>query len=728
MFHLTISSIVYLVSIFLNLFLGFWVYLQGRKKIVNKTFFLFILSIVGWLFTLFLFYTISNPKWVLLIGRLNFAIVVMMLFFGLEFAFLFPKKIFVLKKWKQNLVAAETVLLFLLTLFTPLIDKNEIILNTSRETVYGPLYFLFIIHFVAFVVAIIGVFIKKLQKFSGIAKTQIYYVIWGLTFTAIFGFVTNILIPLIGYQDIANLGPLTTFFLVGTFSYAIVKYRLMDIRVVMGRTAIYVFSFATVIAFGFLLIYLNNQLSIPVSFNIIGPLILVLCIFFFQLFFKIYEKLASRYFYYTFYSYQKVLTDLGKELTQILDLNRLANLIVKTLVETMKLDRTVVLLREEKGDYTILKNIGFREENGISLVKDNFLTQYLAKTKTPLIYEELSLIQKDAPDKEKEDLEKLKQNMKRIEAELCLPLFQKEKIIGIIVLGKKVSGDAYSKEDLELLITLSAQTSISLQNASRYYQVQDLSQNLQEKVAEQTKELQKAYEELKKIDKAKSEFISMASHQLRTPLSSIKGYISMILEGDYGKIGKRAKEKLKNVFHSNERLIKIVNDLLDISKIELGKMELKKSPCQIEELLESCYQEMKPEIERKNLEFIFKKPEVSLPKIEIDELKIRQVVLNLIDNAIRYTRQGQIELCLQKKPNSILIFIKDTGEGLTKEEQKEIFEGFTRGSAGIDFFIEGAGLGLYVAKKYLDLHNGKIWAESKGKGEGSVFYVELPIK
>jgi len=236
------------------------------------------------------------------------------------------------------------------------------------------------------------------------------------------------------------------------------------------------------------------------------------------------------------------------------------------------------------------------------------------------------------------------------------------------------------------------------------------------------------YQELKKLDVTKSEFISMASHQLRTPLSAIKGYISMLLEGSYGGIPEKAREKLKNVFHSNERLIRIVNDLLDISKIELGKMEMEKKPTQIEDLIQSCYEEMKLGAEKKKLEMIFQKPKISFPEIEIDELKIRQVILNLIDNAIRYTHKGEIQIKTKKTNKKLQISVKDTGEGLTKEEQRKIFESFTRGAAGITHWIEGAGLGLYVAKRYVELHKGKIWVESKGKGRGSIFFVELPVK
>jgi signal transduction histidine kinase len=236
------------------------------------------------------------------------------------------------------------------------------------------------------------------------------------------------------------------------------------------------------------------------------------------------------------------------------------------------------------------------------------------------------------------------------------------------------------------------------------------------------------YKSLEKVNKAKSEFISMASHQLRTPLSAVKGYISMLLEGSYGKVPPKIKEKMDNVFQSNERMIQLVNDLLNISRIELGKMELEKGKTSIEELIQSCYVEMKMTAERKGLNFIFEKPKFPLPEIMVDALKIRQVILNLIDNAIKYTKKGKVTISAEKDDSRILISVKDTGAGLTEKEQGVIFEGFTRGSAGITHFIEGTGLGLYIAKKYLELHRGKIWVESPGKEKGATFFVELPIE
>jgi signal transduction histidine kinase len=241
------------------------------------------------------------------------------------------------------------------------------------------------------------------------------------------------------------------------------------------------------------------------------------------------------------------------------------------------------------------------------------------------------------------------------------------------------------------------------------------------------KEIQ-AKEELIRLDQAKTEFMSMASHQLRTPLTAIKGYISLALENQYGEIPANLRKALNNVYASNERMIRLVNDLLTISRIELGKMVLDKKPTQIEELIQSVIEELKINAEKKGLKLFFETPEKPLPQLLIDSLKIRQVLMNLIDNAIRYTHQGFIKIRAEKKDSFVRISVQDTGEGLSEKEKTTIFSGFTRGKAGIAFFIEGAGLGLMIAKKFVELHQGKIWAESEGRGKGSVFIFELPLK
>lgn len=249
-----------------------------------------------------------------------------------------------------------------------------------------------------------------------------------------------------------------------------------------------------------------------------------------------------------------------------------------------------------------------------------------------------------------------------------------------------------------------------------------------EKLVDLNKKLELAYEEVDRLSKAKSEFISIASHQLRTPLSAIKGYISMLIEGTYGRIVEKAKTPMENVYKSNERLIKLVNDLLSISRIESGKMEFEPEESQIEEIIEGVVFDLKVNAEKKGLYLKWEKPETALPKLSLDRDKLRQVILNLVDNAIKYTQKGGVTISAQRVNDKLQIVIKDTGEGMTKEDLVKIFESFSRGTVGVSAYTEGAGLGLYIARKFVEMHGGKIWAESEGRSKGSTFFIELPIK
>ncbi|MFH1582669.1 MAG: ATP-binding protein [bacterium] len=241
-------------------------------------------------------------------------------------------------------------------------------------------------------------------------------------------------------------------------------------------------------------------------------------------------------------------------------------------------------------------------------------------------------------------------------------------------------------------------------------------------------ELQKLYQQVNKLSKAKSEFLSIASHQLRTPLTAVKGYISLILEGDYGKISERMIQPFKNVYRSNERLLKLVNDLLSLSRLESGKLELTLGQTSLEELISSIVEELKVNANKKGLYINIEKSSKSLPKISADKDKIRQVILNIIDNAIKYTENGGVVIKTEMTPLKEKIIISDTGDGMTEKEIGNAFQMFTRATAGIKNHTGGSGVGLYVAKKFIDMHNGKIWIESRGKGKGTTFNIELPIK
>jgi len=240
-------------------------------------------------------------------------------------------------------------------------------------------------------------------------------------------------------------------------------------------------------------------------------------------------------------------------------------------------------------------------------------------------------------------------------------------------------------------------------------------------------QLKLANVKLQQLDKAKSEFLSIASHQLRTPLSIMKGYLSMILEGSYGRVSPKIKNITENLFQTNEQLIKLVNNLLNISRIEAGKIELQLENISIANLIKETIKEIEPEAKEKGLYIVYEE-KTKIPYIRIDPDKIKQVLLNILDNAIKYTEKGGINITTQMQNSYVLIKITDTGVGMTREEIQNIFTSFKRGEAGEKLWTGGSGLGLYVAKKFVEMHKGKIWAESQGKNKGSTFFVRLPVQ
>ena len=241
--------------------------------------------------------------------------------------------------------------------------------------------------------------------------------------------------------------------------------------------------------------------------------------------------------------------------------------------------------------------------------------------------------------------------------------------------------------------------------------------------------LAQANDQLRKLDNAKSEFISIASHQLRTPLTAIKGFISLMLEGSYGKMAPEQVDVLNKVYSSNERLVNLVEDLLNISRIESGRMEFQFDKWQIENICQEVIDTFVLKAKEHKLYLEYKKPDQPLPELIIDGVKVREVISNLVDNAIKYTLEGKggVTLKVEQRGESIRVTVSDTGIGIPESELPYLFAKFSRGKDTSRLNTGGTGLGLYVGKTMIENNGGKIWAESDGQGLGSRFIIELPI-
>lgn len=279
-----------------------------------------------------------------------------------------------------------------------------------------------------------------------------------------------------------------------------------------------------------------------------------------------------------------------------------------------------------------------------------------------------------------------------------------------------------SKGDYDYVIEYESQDEVGqLANAfnSMAATIRERTQRLDEKIREQR------------------DALSHTAHEIRTPLNIFRWSLEMLRFGDMGKLNDEQMELLEQMNQTNERIRKLVNDMLDVSRIEKGRLSLDKQNLQVEDLIDEVAGSFSVQFRKKDIDFYWRKPEKDLPAVKADPGRIEQVLTNLISNAVKFTSQGgHIEVSVSKtdvsgpsnkKSEYIKVSVKDNGRGIPKKEQSKIFGRFFRVSNVVEDEIEGTGLGLYLSKQYVEMHGGEIWFDSK-RGVGSTFYFTLPIQ
>lgn len=249
---------------------------------------------------------------------------------------------------------------------------------------------------------------------------------------------------------------------------------------------------------------------------------------------------------------------------------------------------------------------------------------------------------------------------------------------------------------------------------------------MQIKQEKSAKEEALAYQKvLKEEAKRQKEMISLTSHQLFTPLSMIRGFVSMLADETLGELNPQQKEAVTEIYANSKRMTSLISELLSISYIQSGNIQVHLKVAKIEEIIQNCVNQFNKNLPRKDLVLEFRKP-ANLKPIKIDGDKIRQVIYNLIDNALKYTKKGKIIVTLEQSENETIVSIKDEGAGIASEDFPKLFQPFFRGQNILELDNKGTGLGLYIAKMIVEAHHGKIWAESEGKNKGATFFFSVP--
>ncbi|QQS18597.1 hypothetical protein IPL68_00625 [Candidatus Saccharibacteria bacterium] len=367
-------------------------------------------------------------------------------------------------------------------------------------------------------------------------------------------------------------------------------------------------------------------------------------------------------------------------------------------------------------------------------LKPSFIEYVLVHDKKPLSFpnhhltphvesfrEQLSLQRRELIEVEETDSQNsLHLLLVRAQVALSLRLKTQKEIVGHILIGHKKNGEPYSSQDRHLLTITAGELAVAIQNAQHFQEIQAFNTTLQQRVDEATRKIRATNEKLKKLDETKDEFISMASHQLRTPLTSVKGYLSMVLEGDAGPLKPQQEELLKQSFLSSQRMVNLIADLLNLSRLNTGKFVIEAQPTDLRVIVDQEVAQLHESAKAKNITVTWDMPS-TFSLVELDEGKMHQVVMNLIDNAIYYTPMGgTILIELKETPSAVEFTVKDSGIGVPRAEQRHLFTKFYRAENAKRTRPDGTGLGLYMAKKVVVVQGGSILFESV-EGKGSTF-------
>ncbi|NTV62523.1 MAG: GAF domain-containing protein [Oscillochloris sp.] len=401
-----------------------------------------------------------------------------------------------------------------------------------------------------------------------------------------------------------------------------------------------------------------------------------------------------------------------------IELPRLLDHMMRIVIENAGAQRGTLLLERSGGwavaaygevdtpDIVILSEGGPPDRAGVSLG----LVNYVARTREGIVLNDAAGIGPFTSDPI------IRQ--RKAKSVLCAPLINQGQVSGILYLENNLAASAFTPDRVELLTLLSAQMAMSLDNAHSYAR-------LEAKVAERTRELAKAKESAEQANALKTKFLANMSHELRTPLNAILNFTKFLSKERYGTLSERQQELQQRVLVNADHLLGLINDILDLSKIEAGKIELHREMVDMLPLLHGVMATAVGLTRDKELRLDLIAPE-ALPLVLIDKTRIRQVLLNLLSNAAKFTMQGGITVRASSDGQMLLVDVQDTGVGIAPEHQALAFEEFRQIQDDSQPEQQGTGLGLPISKRLVEMHGGRIWLEST-PGIGSTFSFSLPL-
>ncbi|HET7673396.1 MAG TPA: ATP-binding protein [Candidatus Saccharimonadales bacterium] len=711
-----LEFLVLLFTAFANLFLGLIVFIKNPKSSTNKLFLLLTTSFIVWSFVNYISVhpvIFSQLTWIRLVlfcgGVLNLSVFLTFL--------AFPDYSLRLNYKKPVIWATLTSAIIIPLTLTPLVFSGIKVEGDSVQPVPNVGIGLFLLQTIILIGASFFSIIAKYRRAKGAERNQLRLVLLAIigTFTLIV-LANFLLVILFNFTGLVPFGPAFTLIFSTAMAYAIVRHKLFDIKRAVARSVAYLLSLGLMgILYGAVIYAVSLLLSGRGQFDNAERGFYIFLALLSALLFtpikKFFDRFTNRIFYRDAYDPQQFLNDLNSTVVENIELGILLRHTTQVIQQNIKSDFCYVKIKATPTAGERLIGNGRLE---LSEEDSRIMKEELIKTGTKtVITDELG-----------SDFKLLKEVLFRNNIGMLIRMMpgsdMSKEAMYYLILGDKKSGNVYDKQDVRIMEIIGDELLIAIQNSIRFEEIQQFNVTLQQKVNDATAKLQRTNKKLRELDETKDEFISMASHQLRTPLTSAKGYMSMVIEGDAGKLNKQQTSLLNQAFVSSQRMVYLIADLLNVSRLKTGKFVIDAHPTDLSEITRGEMDQLTETAKLKKIELKYDRPK-NLTKLMLDETKVRQVIMNFIDNAVYYTPSGgQIKVEVKEDEGHVYFTVRDNGLGVPKEDQKHLFTKFFRATNARNARPDGTGLGLFMAKKVVDAQGGTILFEST-EGKGSLF-------
>ncbi len=656
----------------------------------------------------------ANDPLLPILGLVPFAAAAGIAYFFISFAFYFPETIPVnttLRRIALITLAVAGIAVSLLALTTNTIVGEITSGPHGNHVEPGRLYIMFIAYFLTCVIwGLVHLYQKYRHTSNPIIKDQLSYVFGGLLITLVIGFSSNVLLPLISHNSLsARFGFMTTLGMVLFIGYAIVAHQLFDFKLVVARSVAFIMILTALAAIyiGGLLLMISvifpdldfspAEIAITVTMALAVAISLPALRHFF-------ERATDRIFFRDHYDVQALLDRVSSIFATELELKPLMQKFLKELTGTMRLVNAQLVVMDGKSVY------GQASQGKLNV-------EPLGPDSLPVFNHSLmiaDLMPASHP----------KHVMSAQGIQVVTQLRAHGELVGYLALGDKQAGTVYSNQDLAVIEIMRKELAVAVANAKAYDEISQFNVTLQQRIRDATKRLKVANSNLRALDKTKDEFISMASHQLGTPLTAITGYLSMALDNDKHNMTQDQKEFVSYALEAAEKMVYMSGDMLNVSRLNSGRFMIQRQPAELVSMVQQEMHQLEPAAARKGLSLTADLPDVPVT-IELDESKTRQVIMNFIDNALYYTESGGVHVKLEQTSNQVKLTVTDTGIGVPAAQQPKLFVKFYRADNAKQVRPDGTGLGLYLAKRVIEDQGGQLIFTSV-EGKGSTFGFTLP--